>query len=421
MTPKSTRLAAGILFFCALVPAPAVAVSVTSTVVNGLQVLRYVWTDSAGRYRSVSLKREGLGNPGHGGYAVQMTYRAVVGGVLQTITVDPSDANDGFGYFVSHERERRFTDNTSATIAGKIFHVDDSPLGRGFAVTTTSFATTADRKQIRFGLNYPRYGTVAANGIDPNTGEDQPPLGTAKALFAKYNLPVKLTWTFQDGTDFPRISVAVSLASLPGADRVSFDVRGPYGKMNFDRADNPIQQVRWGDHYQFATTKFPLTRNSTWTWTTLNGGARYSSLIAGGYEMGLLEPVPFASTRTNDGYSDGRSHSSAAYFGGNGCPFQAQLIPCDYEWSYQSAQYELPYNDRNGTTISEKMAWGSTPYYGTSLDSTYDGTRSVPFDGFPASKVIAYDVCVVLGRTVTGGLTRTIALAGNGYRCATLP
>lgn len=407
--------ALAIPFLCA---GPASAVTMTQTVVDGLKVYRYAWTDSQGRPRTLSLKIEGSGNPGHGGYAVAATYDYLSGGVWRRQTVKPSVAGDGFGYFVSHERERLFADGASATIAAKIFHVDDSPLGRGFAVSASRPATGPRKGIIRFSLTYSHYGTIAANGIDPETGNDRPPLGVSRALFKNYTLPVEISWYFQDGADFPRIRTQLRLDSVPGPDRVSFDLRGPYGKLDFDGGANAIARVRWGDSHQFATIPEPLTRNATWAWNAVNTGARFSSLIAAGFEMGLVEPRPFSQTALNDGYADGRGRASSTYFRGRGCPYEAQLIPCDYEWPYQSAQYELPYDNRNRATTSEKMAWGSSPYYGTSLASTYDGLVSRPFVGFPASKVISYDVCLVLGPTVSAGLTRTVALAGRGYRCA---
>ncbi|MBY6242066.1 hypothetical protein K3F48_12860 [Methylosinus sp. Sm6] len=385
---------------------PALAVSLTEKAIDGVQVYHYSWTDSKGRPRSVSLKKEGAGNSGHGGYAVRATYQYLDGGAWKTKIVKSGSAGEGFGYFVSHERERLFSDGKRGTIAQKIFHIDDSPLGRGFAVTADKFTPGSQLRFIRFSLAYPRYGTIAANGIDPETGDDKPRLGTSPALFAKYSLPVRIYWYFQDGADYPRIRTQVSLSNLPGPDRVSFDVRGPYGKLDFDGGANAIEQVRWGDSYHFASTTTPLTRNSKWTWNSVNSSNRYLSLRAKGFEMGL---VSLGGSRLNDGYADGRGQTSSTYFNGNGCSFQSQLIPCDYEWPYQASQYELPYDNRNGTTTSEKMAWGSSPYLGTSLTSTYDGRASHPFDGFPANKTISYDICLVLGTTIDGGRTRAVA------------
>ncbi|WP_237154032.1 hypothetical protein [Oryzibacter oryziterrae] len=415
---KPIALTSAALCLLGLFTGAASAITSQTTTINGLKVLNVQWTDSKGMKRSVALKLEGNGNPGHGGYAVQATYRFVSGGKTYTRTINPSASGDGFGYFVSHERERLFADGSTASIANKIFHVDDSPLGRGFAVTVTQPTAPAGSKIIRFATTYSHYGTINANGINADTGEDKPPLPTSQASFKKYAMPVTIDWSFQDGKDYPRIRNIVSLANVPGPDRVSFDVRGPYGKLNFDSGNNVISQVRWGDRFLFVTTSQPLTRNSTWTGNATNKGARYSSLIAGGYEMGLIEPRLFSKSALNDGYSDARGKTSDTYNDGNGCSSQTQLMPCDYEWPYQSAQYELPYNNQNAPTTSEKMAWGSTPYYGTSLTSTWDGTTGTPFNGFPASRKLTYDVCLVLGKTVTGGLTSKLAAAGGDYNCA---
>jgi hypothetical protein len=42
--------------------------------------------------RTVSLKQEGNGNPGHGGYAVRMTYQ--INGGAKTVTVDAENSNE---------------------------------------------------------------------------------------------------------------------------------------------------------------------------------------------------------------------------------------------------------------------------------------------------------------------------------------
>src|SRR5690349_20210993 len=107
----------------------------TVTVINGLHVDQYQWLDSNQRPRTVALKQEGNGNPGHGGYAIQMTYQYDAGGTWKTVVVNAKAGSDGgFGYFVSHERYRDFTDGKNDTIAHHVFKVDDSPLGLKFPV-----------------------------------------------------------------------------------------------------------------------------------------------------------------------------------------------------------------------------------------------------------------------------------------------
>lgn len=395
----------------------ASAVTRTDATVNGVKVDMFTWTDAAGLQRSASLKKQGAGNTGNGGYAVRMVYRVRQAGGKIGIVIADATKGEGFGYFVSHERYRKFVDGAEAPIAGKIFKKDDSPLGRGFPVTTTTGANTATRKSISYKLVYPRYGTKAAGGIDQNTGQDKPRLGTSKSLFALYELPVTIEWIFQDGRDYPRIVTTVYLNRLPGPDRTSFDLRGPYGKLDFDDGNAPIAKVTWGDRYQFASNGAILTRRSTWRWNQPNEGARFIGITAGGREMGLVEPRTYAASRITDGFAFGRGKTSATHSTADaGCPDQE--LPCDYEWPYQATNYELPYEDPNGSTTSEKIAWGSTPFYGTSLTSSWDGTAAAPLKGFPSSKKLVYDVCVVLGETVAGGLTRFVAEGGGTYSCA---
>ncbi len=132
--------------------------------------------------------------------------------------------------------------------------------------------------------------------------------------------------------------------------------------------------------------------------------------------MGLGEPRTFATSRLGDGFSFGRGQTSSQYR----CDEQGEALPCDWEWPYQSAQYSLSYADNDEPTTFEKIAWGTAPYWGTgpSMTTVWDtsATRK-PFNGFPSNRLITYDICVVLGRTVPGGLTRSVA-AGPNYDCA---
>lgn len=102
----------------------------TMKTVNSITVDCYSWYDSNGLQRTVSLKQQGNGNSGNGGYAVQMTYIDPATNQTVTINADDSDSHGGFGYFVSHERYRTFS-NGKNSIAGRVFNTDDSPLGRG--------------------------------------------------------------------------------------------------------------------------------------------------------------------------------------------------------------------------------------------------------------------------------------------------
>jgi hypothetical protein len=416
----------------------AEAVSVTTGTVNGQAAHIWQWTDASGHPRTVALKLEGQGNAGHGGYAIQFTY--MVG--TTKITINPESGGDGgFGYFVSHERFRSFADGASDTIANHIFGKDDSPLGNGFAATMSRPPAGAHAGAQRFVIKYGHYGTVAADPVDPNTGNDSTPLPAGKTNYAFYTLPATTTWVFQDGTNYPRIDVSVSLAdvippgsSTPTADLVSFDMRGPYGVMVFDNgADGTVNNVLWGDQeYLFKLLKTPVTRDSTWTWNTLNTGARYQALQAGSFEMGLFEPAKASASSTVDGYSAERGFTSASYAAAGGQSFSAcpsgaqQVLPSDGEWPYQSVQYSLPCaaGTFGETTSFKKFAWGTTAYYGTSLTGVYNGQKSFPFKGFPASHKVGYSVCLVLGeftagKSLTSAAAATYANASPNSSCAT--
>jgi hypothetical protein len=415
------------LLACAVSPA-AWAVSHTTGIVDGVAADIWTWTDSAGKPRTVALKQEGHGNSSHGGYAVQFTY--VAGGA--TITIDAESGGDGgFGYFVSHERYRSFADGAVDTIASHIFGVDDSPLGLGFAATTTIPLSHATEGAERFVIQYGHYGTITPDPVDPNTGGDSTPLPAGKSNYAFYTLPASTTWVFQDGHDYPRIDVAVSLAGVvppggtaPTADLVSFDMRGPYGVMVFDNdADGTVNDVLWGDQqYQFAPAQTPVTRDSKWQWTTLNKGARYQTLLAGGFEMGLFEPENVNASATVDSYAGERGYTTKSYKATGNVSFSScdgsptQIMPSDGNWPYQSVQYSLSCaaGSFKEPTTGKKIAWGTTSYYGTSLTAVYNGQKSFPFDGFPASNTLAYSVCLVLGEPA--GVTSLTQKAAALYK-----
>jgi len=408
----------------AFAPIAAHAVSFTTGTINGTAVDIWSWTDASGNTRTVALKQEGNGNTGHGGYAIQFTY--IAGG--KTITINAESGSDGgFGYFVSHERYRSFADGSVDTIASHIFSKDDSPLGNGFAATTTKPTTPAGTGAERFTIQYGHYGTITADPVDANSGTDSTPLPAGKANYAFYTLPATTTWVFQDGKNYPRIDIADSLAAVippggttPTKDLVSFDIRGPYGVMVFDNGtDGTVKTVLWGDRTnQFSPTKTPVTRSSPWKWNTANKCARYQALQASGFEMGLFEPLKASTSATVDGYAAERGATSASYAHGGGISTSScsgspkQTLPSDGTWPYQSVQYSLPCGAGSLTTptTGKKIAWGTTSYYGTSLTGVWNGQESVPFNGFPASNSIAYSVCLVLGEQGTGASpTKTAA------------
>ena len=436
--PRSHRQAAALIAILLAIPPAARAVTMTQTSVNGIAVDLWTWSDATGATRSVALKREGAGNTGHGGYAVEFTYKA--GG--STVTIDADPGNDGgFGYFVSHERYRTFADGTTNTIAKHIFHTDDSPLGRSFTATTAMPVTPPGTGAERFTIQYGHYGTIFTDPVNPNTGGDSTPLPGGQSNYAFYTLPATTTWVFQDGMDYPRIDVSIDLSkvippggSAPTADLVSFDMRGPYGNMQFaNDTDALVAKVAWADQeYLFTIGSTPVTRNTAWSWNVLNKGARFQALQAGGYEMGLYEPVNAASSATADGYSAERGYTSASFAAAGGKSYSScglqQILPSDGEWPYQSVQYSLPCGngEMDTPTDGKKIAWGTVAYYGTSLTSAYNGQRSYPLAAFPASNTLAYSNCLVLGqpakkRSLTAVAAGAYKGKAQGKACATTP
>jgi hypothetical protein len=409
--------------------------------VNGEVADIYSWFDAEKLPRTLALKQEGAGNHGHGGYAIQMTYVLPAEQPTPhyyTVTVNAEDSSDGgFGYFVSHERERWFGNDKHGnpildSIARRIFKKDDSPLGLNTKVKISYPATSSGTKASaaeRISTTYEHYGTVSPSPVDPSTGYDQNPLPGTPSSFALYDLPVTITWVVEALQDYPRIDVRIALDEVGAVDLVNFDVRGPYGVMVFDNgADGTVDAAQWGDQaFRFNPTLTPVIRDSGWDWSVPNTGARFNALIAGGYEMGLFEPVALADTKIVDGYAAERGATDASFGAAGGtsydsCKYQtAQVLPSDGTWPYQSEQYSLPCPVTDTKAAIEtalttpatykKMAWGSNPYFGSSLAFVYNGLESFPFDGFPADETIAYSTCVVLGATIAGGLTQTLASA----------
>lgn len=402
---------------------------VNNDLVNGIQATTYTWTDSKGQLRTVSLKNQSATNTGNGGYAVKMTYTD--GG--SPVTLDCNDqAGDGcWGYFVGHEHVRNFDGGRWwGTVAG-LHGEDDSPPGRGFAVTATgqsaiTAASTGATHQ--FTVPYPKWGTVAAMAdVDESTP-------AAFDAHKKFMLPVTIQWTFENGKDAPRIDVKVDLAAVT-AGQLAFDLRGPYGVMNFANGDAgaTINNVQWGDSIsQFTTLNdraTNLTMNTSWDWTDLNAPRRpYSAMtaISGGvtYEMGLLEyKLGTDPGLAYGGWFDdrGRSDNAIADYNGNG-PAGALNTSA---WPFQSANYSV---SPGGTpTTGMKFAWGSANYYGTTVNSVgmggNSGGRTAPIVAFPADKKIIYRTCLVLGKTslMPAGSSTLTKLAAKAVAAPSCP
>ncbi len=369
-----------------------------TTTVAGIPVDRYTWTDAQGRPRTVSLKRQSPA--GNGGYAVQMTYQVPAGAEWRTVTVDGTAGGEaGFGYFVAHELYRTFDNGTSGTIAGR-HGEDDSPLGLGFPVEASRLALTTESTSAshRFTLHYPKWGTLAAMADVTDA--------TASAADAhqKFRVPVTIQWVFQKGTDFPRIDTRVDLGEAT-AGQLSFDMRGPYGVVEFAdaTASATLNNVQWGDSLHHFTTGVSaagaLTTHANWTWNEPIGGARkYHALLARHptsgvlYELGLVElKLGVDAGLVYGGYSLNNGTTRAA----SGRALLSDGFS-EGEWPFQSAQYS---GLSAATPVTgKKFAWGSSSFYGSAIDSVYfNNGISLPITAFPESRVLVYRTCLVLG------------------------
>ncbi len=402
-----------------------------STTVLGINVDQYSWTDSQGLTRTVSLKQEGNGNTGHGGYAVQMTYQVPNGGTPRTVTANMASGGDGgFGYFVAHELYRSFSDGSSGTIAA-LHGQDDSPLGLDFPVTTSqsTIAASSTVATETFRLTYPKWGTIAPIA-DPTADKSTPVATSAHQLF---NVPVKIVWTFQKNTDYPRIDVSVDI-SASSAGQLAFDMRGPYGVLEYADSDTnaTINNVQWADSAYLFTSNVAVTdflqQGSSWNWSATVGSVRpFQGMIAKHsngtlYEIGLFE--------MKLGSDEGLTYSGyASHRGSNGTGFYTAANGIEqYEWPFQSAQYSGSAGDggwlANTKIYGKKFAWGTAPFYGSELSTVYlNDTTPAAIDAYPAGGVITYRTCWVMGLSTytavgTQGLTRTAA-ASASPSCAT--
>ncbi len=362
---------------------------VTVPGLGSVSVVRYTWRDSQGDPRSVSLVPA---SPSTAGYAVQMTYVVSDSGNKRTATINADSTGDGgFGYFVSHELYRNFDDFNNGTIAS--YHAeDDSPLGRYLPSTGTAQSVAQQQATHEYRLDYPRWGTKNAVAGDPSSVV----ISANPANHQRYLLPVVIRWHFVAGQDYPLWSVDYDLSAA--TDHIATDVRGPYGAIFFNEGNGPnVTALKWGDKYKFSAdagagdfgaAALP-PNNLAWTWNAANTGRRYNVLASGSYEFGLVDTVPFGASKYADGYADHRGATSA----GGGCVYGLQSLPCDYEWAYQSFQYDY------GPPARAKIAWGSSPFLGTSLTAAYNGIENEPLSG---AGRIHYGLHVVFGRAGTG-------------------
>ena len=80
-------------------------------------------------------------------------------------------------------------------------------------------------------------------------------------------------------------------------------------------------------------------------------------------------------------------------------------MPCDWQWPYQSIQYETFTNGQPSN--DKKLAWGSAPYFGNNRATDDTGE---PFDGYPTA---SYSVFITFDNTAGEKTRHLAATVGN--------
>ncbi len=357
----------------------------------------FAWYDSAGLPRSAALAyNDGAQGPGgsYGGELRQFQYR--VGANTRTVNASSSSAA-GFGYVVSHP------DDSDESCLGT---GDSSSLGHFTSGTWTRVFEGRHHAIFRFQQNYPRYcSTVGA---------------------AEHDIPVTIDWTFSTGRDNPVWSISYDL-SVVSANVLEDDSRAPYGELLFDGSatesgHSVIAGVGWGDGYKFQSTTNPVTYNSAWTWNVVNT-IPYVKLWTTAIDatMGTVQTQTLAQQDAG-GYFDatfwGKTSAS-----GPACPSgdgDSHIMPCSYNWDYQSINYSMGEaigGSNSDSTNNTRLAWGTE--FGFLGQTSYDVNGSTAWGG-PRGNLTAsgypkksYSVYVVLGVHSTDAVDAQVTQVEN--------
>ncbi len=348
---------------------------------------RFTWSDASNQSRvAVLAHNDGQLGPtaaggytNHGGALREFRYQ-LPGNVTRIcgVTTTGNAGFGGFGYVVSHRGDG------SAGIAA-----DDSPLGYAF---TGSFQRVFEGRHhaiFRFTQLYPRYSSTTAN-----------PANTL------YNVPVTIDWVFSTGHDNPLWALTWDLSGVP-ADALNDDSRAPYGELLFDGAASEATQstvagVGWGDRYKFASTTNPVTMNSAWTWNVANT-IPYVKLWTTAVDATIGTVQTQTITQQDAGGYWGTHRWNTTSAGGNACTVATggvdQLMPCNFNWPYQSINYSL--SGVSTPTSNSRLAWGTNFGF---LGQTQYLTQGSAYYGGPLPDTTApgwprksYSTYVVLG------------------------
>ncbi len=345
---------------------PPLLVQEQGVTVDGAMSDRFTWYDASSQPRSASLAHNNVADPtgNFGGKLWQYTY--VVGPGTRIVRAAQTSVASGFGYVVSHA-------NNLANCLG-----DDSPLGHAFPGTFTRVFQGRHHAIFQFNQNYPRNCTA-------------PP-----AAPATLTVPVTIQWVFATGRDHPLWAVTWDLSGVT-AGLLNDDSRGPYGEMLFDGSataavHSMIQGVAWGDRYKFQTPGLvPVTYNSAWDYTLLNS-VPYVKLWTTAVDatMGTVQTQTIQQHDAGGGFGFGAWGTSSA---GNACaagqefpgppaPSLAHVMPCSFNWPYQSINYSMGQpggGNNNVGTNNTRLAWGAP--FGFLGQTTYDVLGSVNLGG----------------------------------------
>jgi len=359
--------------------------------IDGLVGDRFSWRDSANQPRAaVIAHNDGGTGPGgtRGGELREFRYQA--GGATRIVRA-ASGAAGGFGYAVSHPLDG------AACLPGVTPGGQGSSLGHSIPGTFRRVFEGRHHAIFRLVQNYPRYCTTAAPA-------------------AQYDIPVTIDWVFSSGHDHPLWSITWDVeGSGAGINRLADDARAPYGEMRIDGAESDaarsiIAGVAWGDYYRFTTTTAPVTFNSGWTWNQPNT-IPFVKLWTQGVDatMGIVQS---RSIQRQDagGYwgQDSWGRTSA-----NGAACAPLPMPCDYNWPFQSINYEI----HGGPTRNARLAWGTNfgflgqAQYPVRGNGTYGGgALALPGDprapGWPRK---SYSTWIVLGTHAGDPVGRQVA------------
>ena len=315
----------------------------------------YAWTDSLGRLRSALLAR----NISTGGGVLDRYAYRLANSSTRTVNSTASGAG-GFGYVVSH---LPYIDdcvaNPNTQFCASIRAIgDDSPLGLNFTGTYSVKFAGRHHAIHEFKTTYPRF-----TGPHP-----------AAPTFIRYDVPVTIQWLFINGHDHPLWSVtwdwSAVPASLPLAQQIEGDSRGPYGEMDFDGTSNSanvIAGVAWAvNAKRFTTTIAPFTLNSAWTWSSTGDAAIPFNMLwiqGGNAQMGVVQTSLLATHDAGNGGYEGdfQGVDSPA---GSRCPdAPGYRMFCVWDWPFQSI--ENNFYDGSGAlsaisnTNGRRLAWGA--------------------------------------------------------------